>query len=162
MQNKDPNINDLEQTIMKYKRTVYGIALTQLNSKHEADDVFQEVFLLYFVKKPDFDSENAKRAWLIRTTLYKCRQYNNSKWNTHTDKTSEPDENRLVGFESESDAELYAAVKQLPQKLRETVYLHCFLGLSLNECAQLLGVGVSAVSMRLKKAERILKERSEG
>ena len=148
MQNKDPNINDLEQTIMKYKRTVYGIALTQLNSKHEADDVFQEVFLLYFVKKPDFDSENAKRAWLIRTTLYKCRQYNNSKWNTHTDKTNEPDENRLVDFESESDAELYAAVKQLPQKL--------------NECAQLLGVGVSAVSMRLKKAERILKERSEG
>ena len=162
MQNKDPKIKDLEQTIMKYKRTVYGIALTQLNSKHEADDVFQEVFLLYFVKEPDFDSENAKRAWLIRTTLYKCRQYNNSKWNTHTDKTNEPDENRLVDFESESDAELYAAVKQLPQKLREAVYLHCFLGLSLNECAQLLGVGVSAVSMRLKKAERILKERSEG
>ncbi len=162
MQNKDPKIIDLEQTIMKYKRTVYGIALTQLNNKHEADDVFQEVFLLYFVKELDFDNENAKRVWLIRTTLNKCRQYNNSKWNTHTDKTNEPDENKLVDFETEREAELYSAVKELPQKLREAVCLHCFLGLSLDECSELLGVGVSAVSMRLKKAERLLKERSEG
>ena len=75
MHTNDPNIQELEQTIMKYKRTVYGIALTQLKNKHEADDVFQEVFLLYYLKNPILDDENAKRAWLIRTALNKSRQY---------------------------------------------------------------------------------------
>lgn len=54
MRRNDPAIQDLEMTMSKYKRTVYGIAVTQLNNRHEADDVFQEVFLLYFSKRPVF------------------------------------------------------------------------------------------------------------
>ena len=32
MHTNDSNVQKLEQTIMKYKRTVYGIALTQLKN----------------------------------------------------------------------------------------------------------------------------------
>ena len=39
MHTDETAIKELEQTIMKYKRTVYGIAMTQLKNKHEADDV---------------------------------------------------------------------------------------------------------------------------
>ena len=147
MHTNDPNVQELEQTIMKYKRTVYGIALTQLKNKHEADDVFQEVFLLYFLKKPVFDNENAKRAWLIRTALNKCRQYNYGKWNSNTDKTFEPPDDRLADFESKYDSEIFDAVRGLPEGLREPLYLHCFLGLSVNETASLLGIKASTASM---------------
>ena len=50
---------DLKNAVEKYKRLVYGIALNELDSRADADDVFQEVFLLYFRKAPEggFDSE---------------------------------------------------------------------------------------------------------
>jgi RNA polymerase sigma-70 factor (ECF subfamily) len=162
MHTNDPNVQELEQTIMKYKRTVYGIAMTQLKNKHEADDVFQEVFLLYFLKKPVFDNENAKRAWLIRTALNKCRQYNYGKWNSNTDKTFEPPDDRLADFESKYDSEIFDAVRGLPEGLREPLYLHCFLGLSVNETASLLGIKASTASMRLSRAKKILQGKMEG
>jgi RNA polymerase sigma-70 factor (ECF subfamily) len=162
MHTDETAIKELEQTIMKYKRTVYGIALTQLKNKHEADDVFQEVFLLYYLKKPVFDDENAKRAWLIRTALNKCRQYNLGKWNSNTDKTFEPPEDRTADFESSYDSEIFEAVRELPEGLREPLYLHCFLGLSVNETASILGIKASTASMRLSKAKKILRSKTEG
>lgn len=155
-------IQELEQTITKYKRTVYGIALTQLKNKHEADDVFQEVFLLYYLKKPVFDDEKARRAWLIRTALNKCRQYNLGKWNRNTDKNFEPPEDRLADFESKYDSEIFEAVRELPEGLREPLYLHCFLGLSVNETASLLGIRANTASMRLSRAKKILRSKTEG
>lgn len=114
MRRNDPAIQDLEMTMSKYKRTVYGIAVAQLNNRHEADDVFQEVFLLYFCKRPVFQTEEQKRAWLIRVTVNKCRQYNFGKWNLHVDRTAEPEIS--AEFESQADKELYAAVKELPHR----------------------------------------------
>ena len=162
MHTDETAIKELEQTIMKYKRTVYGIALTQLKNKHEADDVFQEVFLLYYLKKPVFDDENAKRAWLIRTALNKCRQYNFGKWNSNTDKTFEPPEDRTADFESSYDSEIFEAVRELSEGLREPLYLHCFLGISVNETASILGIKASTASMRLSKAKKILRSKTEG
>ena len=157
MHTEETAIQELGQTIMKYKRTVYGIALTQLKNRYEADDVFQDVFLLYFLKKPEFDNENAKKAWLIKTTVNKCRKYNYGKWNTHVDKSAELETIDKIGFSSEYDRDVYSAVTQLPPKLSEAVYLRFFLGLSVNETASMLGITGSAVSMRLKKAEKLLK-----
>ena len=70
MHKDDPGVQDLEKTICEYKNTVYGIALTMLINKSDADDVFQEVFLLYYLKQLSFDNEAAKKAWLIRTTVW--------------------------------------------------------------------------------------------
>lgn len=159
MRRNDPAIQDLEMTMSKYKRTVYGIAVTQLNNRHEADDVFQEVFLLYFSKRPVFQNEEQKRAWLIRATVNKCRQYNFGKWNLHVDRTAEPEIS--AEFESQADKELYAAVKELPQKLREAVYLHWFIGMNVGETADILGVRANTVSMRLAKAKKLLQKRLE-
>ncbi|MBQ8966964.1 sigma-70 family RNA polymerase sigma factor [Ruminococcus sp.] len=160
MQNEEPDIRELEETINRYKRTVYGIAVTQLNSRSEADDVFQEVFLLYYQKKPEFDIEEQKRAWLIRTAVNICRRYNFGKWSRYVDKTTELEELQIVC--DPGDREVYAAVRELPPKLREAVYLHHFLGMDLRETADILGIGVSAVSMRLSKARGLLQNKTEG
>ncbi len=160
MHKDDPGVQDLEKTICEYKNTVYGIALTMLMNKSDTDDVFQEVFLLYYLKQLSFDNEAAKRAWLIRTTVFKCRQQNSSKWNQHIDKTDEF--NGDISLETQEDKEVYSAVMELPQKIREAVYLHCFVGLSVNETAKILGVRANTVSMRLNRAKKLLRKRLEG
>jgi len=59
MQTADSGIAELDisQIIQKYQNMVYGIALTQLKQRSEADDVFQDVFLTYHRKNPAFESE---------------------------------------------------------------------------------------------------------
>ena len=161
MNTKDPKIQELENTIYKYKRTVYGIALTMLDNKNEADDVFQEVFLLYFSKDLTFDIEEKKKAWLIRTAVNKCRQYNSTKWNTNIDKSSELDVTAVVDLETAEDKKIFAAIKELPPEHRENIYLHYFLGLSVNEMASIFGVKANTVSTRLSKAKKLLHDRLE-
>ena len=45
---------------------------------------------------------------------------------------------------------LYALVEQLPEEARELVHLHYYQGLSLQECAEVLGVAASTVKYRLR------------
>ncbi|MBO5559145.1 MAG: hypothetical protein J5975_10375 [Ruminococcus sp.] len=106
-----------------------------------------------------FQTEEQKRAWLIRATVNKCRQYNFGKWNLHVDRTAEPEIS--AEFESQADKELYVAVKELPPKLREAVYLHWFIGMNVGETADILGVRANTVSMRLAKAKKLLQKRLE-
>ena len=64
-----------ERAVMRYKDTVYGIAVTQLRSRQDADDAFQEVFMTYLTKAPEFSSDEHEKAWLIRTAVNICRRY---------------------------------------------------------------------------------------
>ena len=59
----------IETVIQRYKGTVYSVALSYTNNRADADDIFQEVFLIYFKVKPQFNDEEHRKAWLIRTTI---------------------------------------------------------------------------------------------
>ena len=57
---KVENLTDetISDVIQKYKNTVYGLAFTNTGNKHDAEDIFQEVFLLYFTKGVHFDNDS--------------------------------------------------------------------------------------------------------
>ena len=156
----NPNIRELERIINQYKKTVYGIAAAMLRNKSDADDVFQEVFLLYYKKNIAFETEAGRRAWLIRVTVNKCRQVNNSVWNTRVDKTDELEIVHEFAFTNE-ESEVFTAVSELEQKYRIPVILHYFQGLSVNEIADILGERGNTVSVRLNRARKLLKQRLE-
>ena len=59
----------IETVIQRYKATVYSVALSYVNNREDADDIFQEVFLIYFRTNPQFNEEEHRKAWLIRTTI---------------------------------------------------------------------------------------------
>lgn len=155
-------VTGLEEVMGKYKQTVYGLAVTHLNSRADADDVFQEVFLLYHTKAPVFEHEYALRAWLIRTTLNLCTRTNHSAWNSRVDKDPDAGTDIAVQFQTETENEVFAAVLSLEPKLRTAVYLYYFEGLKTSEIAEATGTTSAAVMMRLSRARKILKKRLEG
>ena len=63
---KDTFVQDesIETIIQRYKSTIYGVALSYTNNRSDADDIFQEVFLIYFRVKPQFNDEEHRKAWL--------------------------------------------------------------------------------------------------
>ena len=128
---------NVNEAIEKYKSTVYSVALTHTRSKFDADDVFQDVFLAYFKKQPDFkDGEHAK-AWFIKTTLNTCKKiYNSSLWKKAV-QIDEVQESQFL-FETKRENELYDDIKKIPPKLRCVIYLYYFEEMSTKKIAKLL------------------------
>ena len=155
-------VSELAQVIEKYKETVYGLALSHLGGRAEADDVFQEVFLLYHTKAPSFDSEAARKAWLVRTTLNLCKKHNFSIWNTRVEKDPDAGRDVAVSFGSREENEVWAAVMTLESKYRIPVYLFYFEEMSSREIAKVLGVTEAAVLKRLSRARKKLRMILEG
>lgn len=142
--------------IQKYKSTVYGIAITRTKNIHDADDIFQEVFLAYYKKERTFSSDELEKAWFIKTTIYctfnlfrKFKQF-----------YLPLDENLLTGFEFEpsQDKHIYETLLQLSEKYRTTLYLHYIEGYKTGEIASLLDTKDSTIRMRLKRGREQMKE----
>ena len=148
---------DLEYVMDRYGSTVNGIICSMLRSHSEREDLFQEVFLLYYTKELHFDDEGARRSWLIRTALNLCRSANRSPWNLLRS-GEEFDPYSVEDTESpRDDTGLWQKVCELKEKYRLPVYLHYFEGLSLAEVAKIMQTSEAAVKMRLKRAREKLK-----
>ena len=72
-----------EQLIHDYGNTVYRLAYAQTRSQHDADDIFQEVFLRVTQHRPVFDSEDHEKAWILRVTLNCLKSHWRAAWRRH-------------------------------------------------------------------------------
>jgi len=134
---------------------MYKLAAAQLGNKTDAFDVVQDVFLKIHIKKPQHQSHEHLKAWLIRVVINRCRDYNRRAV-TH----AEFYETSLLSYESKSNElnrDLQEAVDSLPPKYRVVLYLHYYEGYKISEISQMLGVGESGIKKRLVKAREKLK-----
>jgi len=118
----------------------------------EADDVWQEVFLQWLRKQPEFPDEARERAWLLKVTANLCRSRLRSPWYKRREELPE-----TIPASDAAEETLWELIDRLPKDLRAAVYLHYYEGYSTKECAELLGVKESALRMRLHRARALLK-----
>lgn len=148
-----------EKAVYKYKNTVYGIAVTSVRSKHDADDVFQEVFMTYLAKAPDFENEEHEKAWLIRTAINISRRYLAlPRWVSFEAIGGDMEDVRL---DTEEQQRLYNELRSLPRRYRMPLYLHYFEGMSTALCARTLRITEAALRKRLSRGRELLKKRLE-
>lgn len=57
--------DSVENVIQFYSGMVYRLAFARTGTKYDADEIFQEVFLRYIKKRPKFNDEEHRKAWLI-------------------------------------------------------------------------------------------------
>ena len=62
----------LQQAMDTCGDAVYRLALCRLNSRADAEDVYQEVFLRLLRGDTDFRDTEHLKAWLLRVTLSRC------------------------------------------------------------------------------------------
>lgn len=145
----------MEEAIRRHGAAVYRLAWIYMHSPHDADDVFQDVFLRYAEKAPDFQSEEHLRAWLLRVTINRCRSLYRSAWWKRIvplDKAAE-----LVSPPPEDPA-LSQALDRLPVKYRTVIHLSCHEHMDAQEIAELLGVKPVSVRSQLSRARTMLEE----
>lgn len=69
-----------EQVIGRYMDMVYRLAFARMGSRSDVDDICQEVFLLYLQTDKKFESEEHRKAWLIRVTVNCAKKIQASVW----------------------------------------------------------------------------------
>lgn len=158
MSNKATNA-DLENTILKYSDLLYRICFLILKNEQDVGDVIQETFIQYMKKHPNFESEEKKKAWLIKVSQNKCKDFLRFH-KRHSYIPLDEVEDVLMGT---SDVEPSHKVQleeiwELDYKLKSVVILYYIEGYSIKETAQMLAISESACKKRLERARNKLKE----
>lgn len=143
--------SELAQMMDTYGTMVYRLAYSQLRSAADADDIYQEVFLRYYQKRPEFESEEHRRAWLLRVTINRAKSYVTSAWFRHTVPLEE-----CISLQEPEEQKLDEALGELQPKDRMLLYLFYYEDCSIREIAQLLQRKESTVRTQLTRARQRL------
>ncbi len=127
------------------------------------DDLVQEVFIAAFSALPGFRRDAKIDTWLYRITVNKVRNWWDAKRRRRRreDRVADSPREPMPTPEDEADVSehrqrLYAALGELPDKYREAFTARAIDNLSLQEASVRLGVPISTVSYRTRKAEERL------
>ena len=143
----------VEAVISRYKDSVYRLAYSITGNRHDADDVFQEVFLRYITKAPAFSDENHRKAWLLKVTSNCSKKLLTSFWHRRT----EPLPENLI-FDEVKQYDLYTELSRLEPIYREAVYLYYYEDMPTEAIAGLLSVSDATVRKRLSRAREKLRQ----
>lgn len=154
---------DLGSVIDRYSNTLYKICFLILKNEFDTKDVLQETFLAYYTKSPEFESEEHKKAWLIKVSQNKCREFLRFHKKHECLPLSEMDESFLMidGLHSD-ERELLSLILDLDYKRKSVFILHYIEGYSIEETAQLLKITPAAAKKRLQRAREALKSDYKG
>lgn len=130
-----------------------------MHNVHDADDVFQEVFLRYVEKAPAFQSEEHRKARLLRVTINCCKSHYRAAWYRRVLPVA--DVARIPMPEAEN-ADLADALERLSPKARTVIHLHYFEGMDTAQIARATGQVSSTVRSALSRARTTLKKQLEG
>lgn len=147
------NENELSMDLDKYSNMVFRLAFARTKNSHDAHDILQEVFMKYLNNTKEFNTEEHKKAWLIKTTINSSKTLLSSAWFR---KTVALEDNIIEELNEKS--EVYYAVLDLPRKYRTVVHLFYYEDMSISEISTLLNTKESTIKSQLHRARNKLKE----
>lgn len=142
----------VENAVKKYSQTVFKIAYTYTKNICDAEDIVQEVFVSLYKNIWKISSEEHIKAWLIRVTINKSKNFMKSNWVSK--RTEMPDD--LIYLPKEQ-REVLDAVLSLDEKYRIPIHLMYYEGYSIHEIAEIMKMNPSTVGTRLKRGRELLK-----
>lgn len=144
-----------EQTLRIYSDMVTKICILHCGNFEDAKDCFQNTFLKLYINKPDFNSENHLKAWLIQVAIHQCIDFKRQFWKRKVDLK---EFNVFDQMKINDDTLLYEVMK-LPIKYRQIIYLYYYEEYSTNEIAGLCGENINTIKSRLSRGRKKLKDR---
>lgn len=146
--------------IDRYADTVRRICVLYLKDSADTEDIFQEVFLKYALCNTVFENEDHEKAWLIKVTMNRCKDFLRSFFVSRTVPLESVAE--LMAELPPDHSEVLTAVLELPKKYKEVIYLHYYEGYTAPEIGALLGRNVNTVYTLINRGKTLLKKKLEG
>jgi len=141
---------------------LHGVASRLLATPADAEDAVQETFLRAWRGLAAYRHEAAARTWLFRILLNACHDRRRRFRLRRLERSAPPprpaDPARSTARRDLLDR-VFGAVDELPLRQRECLLLRVQAGLSYEEIADLLGIGVGTVKTHLVQGRRALLRR---
>lgn len=156
-----------EELIRRHQRRVMALVGSILRRREDVEDVVQQVFLKVFISLNRFDLRAAFSTWLYKITVNECWDYLRKKKVrplVYEADLSEEQVSRLDGIVSadrppegpneraEVKELLEWMLDKLPEQDRQLLVLKEMEGFSVHELAEILGLNVNTVKVRLFRA----------
>ena len=170
---REGDFRAFEQLVEQHQRRIFADCRYLTRDEANAEDLAQEVFVKAFFGLRSFEGKSSFRHWLQRIKVHHC--LNHIKKSAGKDRLSIEDEGieeydelhvpavAHQGIEKQADRERIAAIlNSMPATLRIPLVMRDMDELSYEEIAASLGIGLSAVKMRIKRAREQFRRRYEG
>lgn len=147
-------MNEYENSEMlfnMYADMIIRISFQIVKNQADAEDVCQEVFIKLFSYKKTFESEEHRKAWIIRVTINKSKDIVKSNW--FSKRAELP--NDIPVYENET-LPIIGEIMRLSVKYRTVIYLYYFEGYTVKEIAKILECSENTVLTRLRRARKKL------
>ncbi|MBM3321551.1 MAG: sigma-70 family RNA polymerase sigma factor [Candidatus Eisenbacteria bacterium] len=160
--------------LRRHQRDVFNLAFRILRNREDAEDAAQEVFLRIYRSLEQYDPERPFRNWLLRITHNLCIDWlrrrriatvslgeplrqdeGEIEWELPDPSAADPLETLLGKEERELVEE---AIAKLGPTLRSAIVLRHVQGLRYEEIADVLGIPLGTVKVRLFRARAAIAE----
>ena len=148
-----------EALVREHQTAMFRLAYLLLADAGEAEDVTQEAFVRAFRALDGFDETRPLRPWLLSVSANLARNRRRSigrafqLWSRAAQSEPEPVASIRERSGQQWEAQtLWQAVRRLPPRDQEVIYLRYFLDLSEAETAKALDVASGTVKSRLHRA----------
>lgn len=153
--------------VARYRDNFTRYAVRMLGSHADADDVLQLAFIRAFRALRSCKDPDRFAAWMYQIVVNECRTFaSRTRSRELRFVSSEEALERAAAEEPPAagamDEEIERALAKLPAEQREAFLLKHVEEKSYEEIAELTGVGVSALKMRVKRACESLRGLLEG
>jgi len=149
---------EFARIVEAYSDMLLRLALNRTQNLSEAEDIVQTVYLRLLRSRPHFQSAAHEKAWLLRTAINLCKDYQKSA----VRRTSVLlDDVTAITLLPET-TEVLDAVMRLPEADRYVVYLFYFERMTIPEIAHVLREKEGTISSRLSRSRKKLKPMLKG
>ncbi len=155
------------ELIVRYEEKLKRYARKFLSTRHEIDDLVQDVFIKAYTNIQSFDVDKQFSPWIYRIAhntfvneLKRKERRGFGLFDADAVLPFLPAKETADGevIESEIEAELESFIDKLPTKYREVIVLHYFEALSYQEISDVLQIPTTTVGVRILRARAKLKE----
>ena len=147
---------DAETIVRFYADMIYKIAYRYTRSTADAEDVFSQVWLIYFKKERTFESEEHRKAWLIRVTINAAKELLSQQ--RPTEELNEQMVSQTKELMQEDIMDLRSAMEKLDDKYREVICLFYLQDMSVREIAAVLDRNENTVKVQLSRGRDKLRQ----
>lgn len=152
-------MDDFEKFLAAERVSVERFVRFRLNSKADADDVLQEIYLAAYQKFPQLKNKDSFKAWIISIARNKCNDYFRKKATQYEIPLDEITESVLS--DGRNGVSLVATVRGtlylLGDKDKQILYLYYWKELPQAEIAKQLNIPIGTVKSRLHTAKQNFK-----
>ena len=152
----NPQENNIKELFELYSGDILNYSMSLLKDSDDAKDAVQEVFVRFINTQNTFRGECSYKTWLLVIT----RNYCYKKLNGRASNLIRIDENLSEKFDAKLDEKitLNDAMKLLSKEEQELIYLREYACHSYKEMAEIMGISVDNVKVKLFRVREQLRK----